>query len=497
MRARSTSAKRGSTGRGPRPSSSARCARSSPRRARRTRCDGEPLKIWRARVARAQRRAGTVLDGSDELVVGCGEGALRIARAAARRRQAARRGASSCAGIRLRARRALRMSARALAQALRDAARDRGARRRAARASPASSSASPRKRSDTPRAALLDLTHGTLRRYGRVQAIVAELSRRGAPDRAGRGAAVVRALCARIGRYARVHGGRPGGARLRGCSSSWNAKGYVNALLRSFLRERAALEARIARRPRGALPASALVDRRAARSAYPERWEAGPRGRQLASADGLRVNRRRSRRRGVSARGSPPSRHRGAPHRRRRRCCSSGRCRWSGCRDSPRARSRCRTPARSARRAASISPTGQRVLDACAAPGRQDARTSSRRADVDAHRARRRRRALRAHRRATSSAWACAPQVRDRRLHARSTHWWDGVPFDRILADVPCSASGVARRHPDIKWLRRAQRPRRLRARQARSSTRFGRCSRRVVNCCMSPARCFRRRTKR
>ena len=34
--------------------------------------------------------------------------------------------------------------------------------------------------------------------------------------------------------------------------------------------------------------------------------------------------------------------------------------------------------------------------------------------------------------------------------------WWDGQPFDRILADVPCSASGVVRRHPDIKWLRRA-----------------------------------------
>jgi 16S rRNA (cytosine967-C5)-methyltransferase len=33
--------------------------------------------------------------------------------------------------------------------------------------------------------------------------------------------------------------------------------------------------------------------------------------------------------------------------------------------------------------------------------------------------------------------------------------WWDGEPFDRILADVPCSASGVVRRHPDIKWLRR------------------------------------------
>ena len=33
---------------------------------------------------------------------------------------------------------------------------------------------------------------------------------------------------------------------------------------------------------------------------------------------------------------------------------------------------------------------------------------------------------------------------------------WNGQMFDRVLADVPCSASGVARRHPDIKWTRRA-----------------------------------------
>lgn len=33
--------------------------------------------------------------------------------------------------------------------------------------------------------------------------------------------------------------------------------------------------------------------------------------------------------------------------------------------------------------------------------------------------------------------------------------WWNGKSFDRILADVPCSASGVVSRHPDIKWLRR------------------------------------------
>jgi 16S rRNA (cytosine967-C5)-methyltransferase len=35
--------------------------------------------------------------------------------------------------------------------------------------------------------------------------------------------------------------------------------------------------------------------------------------------------------------------------------------------------------------------------------------------------------------------------------------WWDGKEFERILADVPCSASGVVRRHPDIKWLRRPE----------------------------------------
>jgi 16S rRNA (cytosine967-C5)-methyltransferase len=33
--------------------------------------------------------------------------------------------------------------------------------------------------------------------------------------------------------------------------------------------------------------------------------------------------------------------------------------------------------------------------------------------------------------------------------------WWDGRQYDRILADVPCTASGIVRRHPDAKWLRR------------------------------------------
>jgi 16S rRNA (cytosine967-C5)-methyltransferase len=40
---------------------------------------------------------------------------------------------------------------------------------------------------------------------------------------------------------------------------------------------------------------------------------------------------------------------------------------------------------------------------------------------------------------------------------ANPVNWWDGRRFDRILADVPCSATGVVRRHPDIKLRRRPE----------------------------------------
>ncbi len=46
--------------------------------------------------------------------------------------------------------------------------------------------------------------------------------------------------------------------------------------------------------------------------------------------------------------------------------------------------------------------------------------------------------------------------------------WWDGQSFDRVLLDAPCSASGVVRRHPDIKWLRRPEDIERLAHEQAR-----------------------------
>lgn len=37
----------------------------------------------------------------------------------------------------------------------------------------------------------------------------------------------------------------------------------------------------------------------------------------------------------------------------------------------------------------------------------------------------------------------------------RPSDWWDGRPYDRILVDAPCTASGIVRRHPDVRWLRR------------------------------------------
>jgi len=109
-------------------------------------------------------------------------------------------------------------------------------------------------------------------------------------------------------------------------------------------------------------------------------------------------------------------------------------------------------------------PQGSRVLDACAAPGGKAAHLLERcdielhAIDVDETRLERVRSNL--SRLGLSASIACgdAAQPRD---------WWDGKPYDAILADVPCSASGVVRRHPDIKWLRRPDDIPRYAARQA------------------------------
>lgn len=97
---------------------------------------------------------------------------------------------------------------------------------------------------------------------------------------------------------------------------------------------------------------------------------------------------------------------------------------------------------------------GQRVLDACAAPGGKAAaileavdRIDLLALDADAARLARVGPAL--------DRLGLAATLRCADAGAPST-WWDGQPFDRILLDAPCSATGILRRQPDIRWHRRA-----------------------------------------
>lgn len=98
---------------------------------------------------------------------------------------------------------------------------------------------------------------------------------------------------------------------------------------------------------------------------------------------------------------------------------------------------------------------GERVLDACAAPGgktlhllqQQPALAQLLALDSDDQRLERVQQNL-------ARAGVTATQLQQGDARDPAT-WWDGQPFDRILLDAPCSASGVIRRHPDIKLLRR------------------------------------------
>jgi 16S rRNA (cytosine967-C5)-methyltransferase len=97
---------------------------------------------------------------------------------------------------------------------------------------------------------------------------------------------------------------------------------------------------------------------------------------------------------------------------------------------------------------------GMRVLDACAAPGGKTAHLLEHTpglaevvaVDIEEHRFGRVRENLE---RLGRTATLVAADV------SRPDSWWDGKPFDRILVDAPCSSTGVIRRHPDIKILRR------------------------------------------
>ncbi|HKB58938.1 MAG TPA: 16S rRNA (cytosine(967)-C(5))-methyltransferase RsmB [Gallionellaceae bacterium] len=297
------------------------------------------------------------------------------------------------------------------------------------------------------RAALQDMSYGTLRFYGQLNAILAQLLHRPLRDEFARHLLLVALYQLQYGKsapYAVVDHAVRAVRKIHA-----GAAGLANAVLRQFLREREAL-----------LAGAAASD--AGRYSYPQWWIDQIRTDYGADADAilqagnqhppmtLRVNRRRMdcaayrallAAQGMEARQvgeealllARPAPVEGLP----------------GFREGV-----VSVQDAGAQRAAHLLDLhdGMRVLDACAAPGGKTAhilelaRVDLLALDKDAQRLQR------------VGENMERLQLPGRTMVGDAAHpedWWDGKPFDRILADVPCSASGVVRRHPDIKWLRR------------------------------------------
>jgi 16S rRNA (cytosine967-C5)-methyltransferase len=298
------------------------------------------------------------------------------------------------------------------------------------------------------RAAAQDVAYGTLRRYGCGEFVLARLLTKPLSHTETE-ALLLAALF-------RLHT-RPEAAYMvvdqavaaAGEMTGGVFKGLVNGLLRSYLRQRESLEAAMAGDDEAAQQHPAWWLARL-RRAHPEHWQE-----IVAAGNGpppmtLRVNRRRATSEAYAA-----------------RLLEAG----SSARQVAANALLLAKPVTvdalpgfadglvsiqdaGAQRAAQLllPVAGERILDACAAPGGKAAHLLEAAdidllaLDIDATRTRRIEDNLR------RLGLVAKVGVADCRA---SPDWWDGRPFDAILADVPCSASGVVRRHPDIKYLRR------------------------------------------
>lgn len=298
------------------------------------------------------------------------------------------------------------------------------------------------------RAATQDMSYGVLRHYGRLQALLQPLLARPLDDERVHClllAAMYQLIYGKASAYAVVDHAVKAASRLK---KPW-AKGLVNAVLRNFLRRREALEQAATSEVAVYSYPQWWIDK--LRGQYPAQWqavlEAGNRHPPLT----LRVNRRRSDAAaylqqlsevGIAAhplgddaimleQPMPVEKLPGF---------SAG------------AVSVQDYGAQFAARLLDVQD-GMRVLDACCAPGGktghvlETAAVAMTAVDSDAERLVRTRSNL------ERLGLAAQLVVGD---SGTPQDWWDGQPFDRILADVPCSASGIVRRHVDIKWLRRA-----------------------------------------
>jgi len=298
------------------------------------------------------------------------------------------------------------------------------------------------------RALAHELSYGTLRFLGELRAIVRVLAERPLTDGS------VEALLW-VALYQLIHTGAPAHAvvdaavRATAQLKRTSAQGLTNAILRTFLRRRDALLGEIANDPEARFSYPRWwIDRVFAE--YPQRAAAVLDAGNTRPMLSLRVNRRRLARedylRALLAHGI--------------RAHAIGEAGvvldetvavsalpgyaagWFSVQDA------------GAQLAAPLlePEDGMRVLDACAAPGGKTTHLAELAAldlvalDVDAARVER------THDNLARLGLAARLIVADA---GEPDTWWDGDAFDRILADVPCTASGIVRRHPDGKWLRR------------------------------------------
>lgn len=306
-------------------------------------------------------------------------------------------------------------------------------------------------RPDTPagtRGAILDLTYGCLRDYGRQDFILAKLLQKQLPEPLQ---SLLRVALHRLGvRADTAHTVVDQAVEAAATVLAGKFKGVVNGVLRNALRQSADLER--------AADADMVAEFRhppwwirRLRSQYPESWRSILAAGNTHPPMALRLNRRRTGLRATLeafAAADLPVRE-----------LANGALLLE--RPVPVTRipgfaegllSVQDAGAQYAARLLDLAD-GQRVLDACAAPGGkaahilEQADVSLLALDSDPLRA------ARVTDNLTRLGLAAEVRTADCRALGR---WWDGQPFDRILADVPCSASGVVRRNPDIKWLRRS-----------------------------------------
>ena len=301
------------------------------------------------------------------------------------------------------------------------------------------------------RALVHELAYGTLRHWGTLDAIVDRLARKPIAD------PLLRALVA-VALYQLEHTRAPAFAvvdravHAAGAGVRPEAKSLVNALLRRFLRERDEVLRAVHRGETARFSYPKWWIERVRRD-HPEAWQAILEAGNAHAPLTLRVNRRETSRAVLMQRFTEA----GIASREADDCAlilAAPRpvVELPGFADGAFS-----VQDLAAQHAAPLLDVrdGMRVLDACAAPGGKTTHLLEI-ADVD----------LLAIDSDSARLARITENIARLRLgdrHARLVQgdagdpaaWWDGRPFDRILVDAPCTASGVVRRHPDAKWRHR------------------------------------------